>query len=70
MLNCRDHSLLRYEALKVKYGQSSEGDELMKTRKPGEISTTIGLQNLSNDSPSLNTGLSNGPAEVSNPGFA
>ena len=36
---------------------------------PGEISTTIGQQNVSNDSSSPNTGLSNGLTEVSEPSF-
>ena len=57
----------RYEALKVKYGQTSEEDELMK---PGEVSTIVGQENVSNNLPSLDTGLSNGLAEVSKPGLA
>merc|ERR1719447_985674 len=49
----------RYEALKVKYGQTSEGDEMMKTM--------IGQQqNVS----SPNTELANGLAEASKPGVA
>ena len=50
---------LRYEALKVKYGQTSE-DELMKTDK---VPTIIGQENVSNCLPSLDTGLSNSLAD-------
>jgi len=49
----------RYEALKVKYGQTSE-DELMKTDK---VPTIIGQENVSNCLPSLDTGLSNSLAD-------
>jgi len=59
---------LRYEVLKVKYGQTSESDEPMKAKIPGEISTPIGQQNLSKDLSSLNTGLTNGLAQLSTSG--
>ena len=53
--------------MKLKYGQTSEEDEVMKIRTSGEVSTTIGQKNSSND---LNTGLTNGLTEVPKPGLA